>query len=307
MTSVSSNHFVQQSIDAINQRQRDIAQLQQQVSSGQRILRPSDDPIAAAQAEMARSDIERVSTERRMVEFAQFRLQLAEGAIGSGVDAMTNARDVLLAANNDTYGADERAIFAAQIRSARDELLTIANRSDSLGAYVFGGAGARQPPFEDSPTGVQFTADAGEQLTGDQYQYLTSIDGRALFGGGIGPGGTRESAFDTLDRVATLLEDPAVDPIDLHDGVKLAIDSLDQITDQFSTVRARLGEQLASAGRVLNILNDSELGSQARLSELADTDFAQALSDLSRHQTHLQAAMQTYAQISGLSLFNYIR
>ena len=77
--------------------------------------------------------------------------------------------------------------------------------------------------------------------------------------------------------------------------------------DSFNSTRALLGEQLSAAERALQSLADNEVGARERLSDLADTDLAEAISELNQHQTEVQAAMQTYAQISGLSLFNYIR
>ncbi len=308
MSRVSSSQYAQQMIDAISERQAQMSTLQQQISTGRRILQPSDDPVAASQAEQTRSDIARTQTEQRMVDFARVKLQQAEGAIGSGISLFQSARDVLVAANNDTNGPGERVMFAQQLRSMREELVGIANRSDGFGTYVFGGAGTQTPPFEATPTGqIQYVADAGEQLTGTQFKYATSIDGQALFNSARAADGSRESVFEAMQATIDLLEDPSTSSDDLHAGVAAGIDAMDASIDQFSGTRARIGEQLAAAERVLVALDDTELGARTRLSDLADTDFAEAISELARHQTGLDAAMQTYAQISGLSLFNYIR
>jgi flagellar hook-associated protein 3 FlgL len=307
MNRVSTDQVATQTIREINNRQAKVSDLQQQIASGQRILRPSIDPVGASQAEQTRSDIARAQTERRMVDFAQHKLQQAESAIGSGIDLIQSARDLLLSANNATNGPEERQMFAEQLRSMRDELFNIGNRSDGLGAYVFGGAGTRQPPFVRTGATVEYVAPAGEQLTGSQYQYATSIDGRALFNSVQMADGSRGSVFEALEQTITLLEDETVLSDDLLAGVNVGINALDTSMDQFSGTRARLGEQLAAADRVIAALDDSESSSRARLSDLADTDFAQAISELSGHQTGLDAAMKTYAQISGLSLFDYLR
>ena len=307
MNRVSTDQVANQTIQAINKRQAQISELQQQIASGQRILRPSIDPVGASQAEQTRSDIARAQTERSMVEYAQHKLQQAETAIGAGVELFQSSRDVLLAANNATVGSPERQMYAEQLRSMRDELFNIGNRSDGLGTYVFGGAGTRQPPFVQTGTTIEYVADAGEQLTGSQYRYATSIDGRALFNSVALADGTRGSVFTALADAIALLEDDGLSSDDRLAGVKVSIDALDTSMNQFSGTRARLGEQLAAADRVLSALDDTQTSAKARLSDLADTDFAQAISELSGHQTGLDAAMKTYAQISGLSLFDYLR
>jgi flagellar hook-associated protein 3 FlgL len=308
MTRISSEQQVRDAISMITERQERIGHIQDQISSGERILKPSDDPVGAAQAEQTRSDIVRTQIETRMVEFGRIKLSQAEGALGDGVELFQSAREVLLAANNDAYASGDRAMFAAQLRGMHGELLNIANRDDGLGSYVFGGAGTRTPPFVQTATGIEYQADGGHQTTGSQYQYITSVDGATLFqtatAAGAADGG---SVFAALDQAIALLEDPAADPDDLHDGVNAAIDTLDAGMDSFNSTRALLGEQLSAAERALQSLADNEVGARERLSDLADTDLAEAISELNQHQTEVQAAMQTYAQISGLSLFNYIR
>lgn len=308
MARISTEQHVRNAIAMISERQDRIGHIQEQISSGQRILKPSDDPVGAAQAEQTRSDIVRTQVEARMVEFGRIKLSQAESTLGESIELFQSAREVLLAANNDAYSYGDRQMFASQLRGMHDELLNIANRDDGLGSYVFGGAGSADVPFIETATGVQYQADGGHQQTGLQYQYITSVDGARLFRtattGGAPDGG---SVFAALDAAVAVLEDPAVSSADLHAGIEGAIDTLDESMDVVNSTRSLLGEQLLAADRALQSLADNELGAKERLSNLADTDLAEAISELSRHQTEVQAAMQTYAQISGLSLFNYLR
>ncbi|MGB7301918.1 MAG: flagellar hook-associated protein FlgL [Burkholderiaceae bacterium] len=308
MTRISSEQVVQQAIRTITDRQDRMGEIQQRIASGQRILKPSDDPVGAAHAEQTRADIVRTQIEERMVNFARLKLAQTENAIGDGVDLFQSAREVLLTANNDTYSDGDRLMFAQQLRGMYGELLSVANRDDGLGAYVFGGAGSRTPPFAETAAGVEFQADAGVQVTGGQYRYITSVDGAALFqtatASGVADNG---SVFAALEQAIALLEDPATDPAALHTGMQTTIDTLDRSLDHFNATRALLGEQMAAAERAIDSLANNEIGARERLSDLADTDLAEAISELNRHQSEVQAAMQTYTQISGLSLFNYIR
>ena len=62
---------------------------------------------------------------------------------------------MVLAAGNPSYSDAERADLAQTLRGLRDQLLSVANRGDGAGGYLFGGQGTSEPPFVDAPGGVQ--------------------------------------------------------------------------------------------------------------------------------------------------------
>lgn len=306
MERVSTAQVVQTRIDQIHEHQAAIARLQRTVATGVGLEKPSDDPGAAGEAERTRATIARGEVEGRMLNFARTRMQYAEGAIGDGMELYQSARELLLSANNDTNGPPERAIFAQQLRSMRDELARLANRGDGLGGYVFGGAGTREEPFSTGPDGFRFRADPGQQLSGTGLRFALTLDGGKLFEAVPGPSGSR-SIFAALDDTIAALEYDGLPSDELHARINAGIDALDVTHGRLETARARIGEQLAGAERLEQSLAMQEEGARARLSELVDADLAEAISALNQHQTGLDAALRTYAQLSGLSLFNYIR
>jgi len=305
MMRLSTAQRARQSIELITQRQVDISTLQKQISTGSRVLKPSDDPAAAAQAERTRSEVARMDVEKRMLDFAQLKLAQAESATGEGNDLMQRARELLLGANNDTSSPADRALYAQELNGIRDALFNLSNRSDGLGGYVFGGAGTRQPPFVEGANGIEFLADSGSQFTGAKSNLTISVDGRDLFGTSTGAG--VESMFDMIDSVVGILENEGSAAADVHNGISDAIDGIDQAIGRFSSTRAVLGEQMSAADRAVESLELGEELAAQRLSDLTGVDMAEAISALSAKNTELDAAMQTYVQISGLSLFNYIR
>ena len=82
--------------------------------------------------------------------------------------------------------------------------------------------------------------------------------------------------------------------------------NLDQASSNILRVRAQIGTRMNEIESLGN-LNDS-LGFQYQqtLSNLQDLDYAKAISDLTRQQTSLQAAQQSFVKISQLSLFNFL-
>ncbi|MEZ5739202.1 MAG: flagellin [Burkholderiaceae bacterium] len=77
--------------------------------------------------------------------------------------------------------------------------------------------------------------------------------------------------------------------------------------ERFQVSRASIGHQLNAADRADEEIARGEVGAKERMGELVDVDLAEAISAMSQRQTQLDAAMQTYVKMSGLSLFDYLR
>lgn len=176
---VPTLHTAQRSFDGIEARLSRQSQIQDQLGTGLRVSRPGDDPLAAAQAELARSRLARLSQDQRATSLAGSLLATAEGALGQGVNLLQGAREALVAAGNGSYSAAERQALALQLRATREQLLDLANSDDGTGGRVFAGQGSTSDPFtgltpqQDAPSGTQRIGEAG--------RYAATVDGRAAF------------------------------------------------------------------------------------------------------------------------------
>lgn len=177
---VPTLNTARQAFEAIEARQAEQARLQSQVSSGLRVGSPGDDPLAAAQAELARSRLARLAQDQRATQLAASLLKSAEGALAHGVGLLQNARETLVAAGNGTYTAAERQQLALQLRTTRQDLLALANTRDSGGGYVFAGQASAGEPVAGGSVPV-FGGAAGVQRIGEDGRYAASVDGRDSF------------------------------------------------------------------------------------------------------------------------------
>ena len=200
--------------DSINARQARQNELQQQLGTGLRVSRPGDDPVAAAQAEMARSRLSRLSQDQRAAQLATTVLSTADDALGQGVNLLQGAREALVAAGNGAYGPGERLALAQTLRATREQLLALANTEDGAGGHVFGGQGTQAAPASgDQPA---WGAPSGEQRIGEGGRYAASVDGTTAFmslpqGNGV---------FIT-DSAATNTGGAWMDPGEVADATKL--------------------------------------------------------------------------------------
>lgn len=176
---VPTLHTAQRAFEGIEQRLGRQAQIQDQLGTGLRVTRPGDDPLAAAQSELARSRLARLAQDQRATQLATGLMSTAEGALGQGVNLLQSARELLVAAGNGAYSAAERQALALQLRSLREEMLAVANTGDGAGGKVFGGQASGAEPASGSAP--QWTAPAGMQRIGESGRYAATIDGAAAF------------------------------------------------------------------------------------------------------------------------------
>lgn len=300
---IATAYAQQLAVDGIAERQSKLMEAQQQLASGKRVSKPSDDPMAAAQAEKLRSREARIEAEQRAATHARQMLSSADGALGDATDLLQSAREVLLAAGNATASAQDRAMQAEQLRQIRGQLLAVANRGDGTGGYVFGGQGALSAPLD--PNGTTYLAQAGTQVVGQEQQNPVSLDGRENFVAIPTPSGP-ESIFERLDTAIATLSNPATTPAAAAAAAGTAISSVDRAIDRFGVTRTVVGERLRALDAHEQALVSGSIENQSRLSDLVDVDFARGASNMIQQQTSLEAALKSYAQVARMTLFDYV-
>lgn len=297
---IATNQFRNQAVTTMMAHEAELARLQEQASTGSKVNRASDDPLAVAEAERLRSSQARFDIEKRMMSYAKNLMAQGESAIGSGIAAMQEAREIVIGARNGIRSGDDWKSMAEKITHIRNELFSLANHQDHEGGYVFGGPGTDKPPFspERSP---EYVAAPGLRQNGLNVPFTLSLDGGRIFMG-FGQDG-QGSVFEELDKIAYALSnpDPNTDKV-LSDGLGM----IDKGLGQMEVARSSLGEQMRILDSRDRVLSSGEMSTAKRRSDLVDTDYAEVLSDTQSRSLALRAAMQTYSQVSQLSLFNYL-
>jgi flagellar hook-associated protein 3 FlgL len=178
---ISTANAYEAGIDTLGKRQTELSQSQERLTSGKRVAKASDDPAAAARAERALAGALRSETSQRAVDASRSAMSQSESALGDADDLLQSARETMVAAGNATYTDAERAGLATKLRTIREQLLQVANRSDGAGGYLFAGQGATTAPFVDAAGGVQYQAAAGQLRTEQGVDLPLSVDGRAAW------------------------------------------------------------------------------------------------------------------------------
>lgn len=162
---ISSNTIYDLGIGGIQQQTSDLIKLQQQVSTGRRILTPADDPVASARVLEVTQSSSLVKQYDINTGSAASSLGLEESILSSVGNLITDVRTVAVNAGNATLSNQDRASLAAELRGRYQELLGLANSADGNGQYLFSGyKGATQPFAETSPGNVTYQGDQGQRL-----------------------------------------------------------------------------------------------------------------------------------------------
>lgn len=305
---ISTANAFESGLSTLQKRQRELSDLQEQLTSGKRVARASDDPVAAARAERALANQTRSAADQRALEASRNVMTQAESALGAAGEMLLKVRDLVVAAGNASYTDAERQQMADAIRGLRKDLLGVANRGDGAGGTLFGGQGSLHPPFLDTPAGVTFNGAAGESQTAGAEPLPMALDGRAVWlqaPNGVS-GAPDLSVFTALERIATELATPGRSNDQITQGVKDALRDIDASAANLSSFRARVGETLNRTDSVEVRLSEQALAAAAERAAAEDLDMVQAISDFQNQQTGYDAALRAYSMVQRLSLFQYL-
>ena len=148
--------------------------LQNQLSSGRRVLTPKDDPVAAAQALVVTQSMDVNAQYVVNQGQAKSQLGLVDSQLTAAIESLQNVREKVVQAGSTTLTQDDREAIAKELESRLSELMGIANTDNGTGEYLFSGyrgnvlpfavdiSGAVVPPATTPPVG--YYGDDGERL-----------------------------------------------------------------------------------------------------------------------------------------------
>jgi len=166
-------------LSAMQRLQSALDHTQRQISTGRRILLPSDDPIGSSRALEFRESIARLGQFDRNAGIAQNQLAQEESVLGSINSVLQRVRELALQANNATQSNETRELIAIEMREQLENLMQFANQKDGNGRYLFSGNLEDVQPV--SRMGMSFA------YNGDQGQRLVQIgEGRQIADGDSG-------------------------------------------------------------------------------------------------------------------------
>ena len=136
---ISTSYLFDQNLSAMLNQQAALSKTQLQISTGKRILTPSDDPAGSVQALKLQREVS--VTEQYLVNLdkAENKLSIEEGVLQTATDMLQRIRELAVQGLNGSNTQSDRQAIAAEINQLNEQLMAIANTRDSDGNYMFSG------------------------------------------------------------------------------------------------------------------------------------------------------------------------
>src|SRR5690625_2261123 len=295
-----------------------MAQLQERLTTGKVITKPSDDPAGTVDAMRVRADQRATAQYMRNTADGNAWLTTIDDAMGDALSALRRARDLAVnGANTGVQGASSRAAIASELRATADQLFETANTS-YLGRSVFAGT-STSSAFElvrnDDGTvrSYRYTGTGTEVLrrVSDSTEIRVDSQGDQVFG------------VDIVDGDGNLILDAAGEPtgmsvVSLLNHVAAKIEAGDSdVGDYLTKIDEHLSAFLSEVGsvgtrhnqimRADEALSNRELTLESRLSAVEDADLPRTIVDLQIQEVSYQAALNATGRVLQPSLLDFLR
>ncbi len=281
-----------------------LSSLQQQLSSGKQITKPSDDPYGTSRALGLSGELAGLQQYQRTVGDGTAWLNTADTALSKVSDVLQRARELLVQGSTDSAGPQSRAAIADEIDQLTDSVKQEAN-VQYAGHYIFSGTATTTAPYTLGTASDAYTGNTGtitrEIGPGVQLPINTDISGLL----GNGQAAADNKLLDTLRDIASDLRSSTPAAATALRGTDLQ--RLDTNMDTLNALRADVGartNRLSIADSRLQALEENTTG---LLSDTVNADVAKTITDYSTQQAAYNAALRAGANIVQASLLDFLR
>lgn len=286
-------------LDGIQQSEQALQIAELQVSTGKRVLRPSDDPSASAVMVGNVISSGQVDQYTQNVSSVLAMVQSADSSLSSVVSSLTQAVTLGTQGANDTLTAANRQAIAQEVQGILTSVVSQANMTYQ-GVYLFGGTENTKPPFASSTSSASGYAYDGNSnvnsvVIGDGLSVPVGVAGDQIFSN---PNG---DVLGSLSALVTALQSGTSTDITIAtNAVSTALDNVSQQRVTYGDVESRLNSQES-------YLQQDTVNLQSQQTSLIGVDIAKAATQLSQAEVQNQAALAAAAKVMPNTLLNYLK
>jgi flagellar hook-associated protein 3 FlgL len=260
-----------------------------QLNTGKKISRPSQDPVIAMKGINYRTQVAEVAQHKRNVNEAHQWMDNSDAALDKATQAVQRLRELAIQAANDTYDEQERKSIKEEAEQLKEHLIDLANTSVN-GKYIFNGINTKVPLIgteqnSDGSGDVFIEVAQGSKLK-------VNVNGADVFG---------EELFMAVDDFIQALDS------DTERDFDKSIGELDEQVNNIIDARAELGARMNRLELVENRLSEQEIIAKKTMSENEDIDFEEAITNLLTQESLHAAALAAGSKIIQPSLMDFLR
>jgi len=275
---------------------------QDQLATGKKINRPSDDPVVAMKGMVYRTNLTEVEQFKRNFSEAYNWIENSDAALDKATQALQRIRELVVQASNDTYEVSQRASISEEIRQLTDHLASIANTK--IGdKYIFNGTDTLQQPVDLSavptPTVPVNTGEIKIELSKGIY-IAVNVNPTKIFNyDGVKGNGL----FSDLEYLNTDLNDATKSGKDINEYLAY----IDKHINNVLSARAEIGARFNRIELMEDRVNQQEVIANRILSDNEDADIERVITDLKTQESVHRAALAVGARIIQPTLVDFLR
>lgn len=296
---VSDSSSAKNAAARVNAQRSRLSDLQEQIASGKRINRPSDDPNGAEAIIKLRTSQREIEQFQRAAKFANQKLTASDDGLSGYENLLERTRTLVAQGMSDTATQTAKNSIATEIDSLRSRILNVAN-SKYGDEYLFGGTRQTAPPFDPttaapaaSPTSAQYV-----QVEPGMNAVAVGVTADTIFADAT------STIFTDLTNAAAALRgtgDPTADRATLNNTMT----RIAGYNDLVNVAHARVGANMNATEGALDNLQNNFLSIDDRANDLENANFAEVALGISEAQRTLEATLQVTAQ-SRRNLFDFL-
>jgi len=245
---ISTSWSQHTAVSAMLNQQAQLQQTQMQLSTGKKLLSPSDNPVAASQVIDLNQSIKSTEQYQSNINTARNRLSMEDVVLESATDILQRIHELGVQGLSGTNTADSRAAAAVEMEALNEQLVNLANIKNANGEYMFAGFKSSTKPFSKdvgNPGAYVYAGDSNSRpIQIDASRQITDGDpGLNVFGTPTGSApaavpapGSINNMFEAITKFATDLRANAPSSGSLSD--------ISRALDKISSTRASVGARL---------------------------------------------------------------
>lgn len=275
-----------------------LAIYQEQIYTGKKITRPSQDPVVAMKGMHYRTNLGEVEQFKRNYAEATNWLDNADEALDKLGKALHNIRELVTQAANDPLSDEQRGYIGKEIEEIRNHIVEIANTKVG-NKYIFNGTDTLEKPVDLSVDPPVYPTNPYKPVTIELAKgvYIdVSVDTSDIFGDQDG------KLFSDLDKLVSMLNEGTT-------GEELTsfIQKIEDHTDSVLSTRASLGAQTNRIELMQERIEHQAVIAERMMADNEGVDAEKAITDLIMEESLLRAALGVGARVMQPSLLDFLR
>ena len=281
--------------------------IQEQIASGKKINRPSDDPRGYANITSLKSQIAKNDQYNKNIDSSVRRLNLQENTLKSVFQNTLNLKDIANTSTNPTLSNSELKTMANEVDGILNQLLSSMNTQDYQGEYLFSGHQGNTTPYSFDNNKYVFNGDQGTRSVpiSDNHVIQATDSGLSLFL--TDDDNILNIALELKESLQTVDMNSPASRNDFYSNMNQLLTKLDNSVDSLNQGQGRVGHRITILEQQKEANNELNLMTKSTLSMIEDTSYEEAISQFMLQKTALEAAFATFSKTSELSLFNFLR